>query len=564
VEAIYAYLRNRDGNALAVLPTAAGKSLILAQLCSDAVGLWNGRVCVLSHVRELLEQTGDKIQRMAPSLPMGFYSAGMNRRDMQQSVLLCQIQSVYKRAGELCDDKPFDLILIDEVHLVGESDEGMFTTFLADMKIINPSLRVIGLTATPFRMKSGLICGPDRLFSEVCYEVGVRELIVDGYLCPLKTKAGRQKVDTSGLHLRGGEFIATEVETLMDDAELVQAACDEIVQMTADRRSVLIFAAGIQHGLHVQKILQERHGVECGFVCGETPSHQRDELLARFRGLPSDQLFGENRDKPLKFLCNVNVLTTGFDAPNIDAVVLLRPTMSAGLFYQMVGRGFRLHPSKTDCLVLDFGGNILRHGPVDMLQIKQPGDGTGEAPAKECPKCQTVVHAAYSVCPECGYRFPPPEREKHDSTAATTGILSGQVEENAVLVTGVTYRVHAKQGAPDDAPRTLRVEYRIGWNKYISEWICLEHTGYARNKAEAWWRQRSNDPVPNNIEDAVAICNAGGVADTTAVTVRHVAGEKFDRIVNYQLGPVPPPVTSDLGGLEPRHVPIAPDDDIPF
>jgi len=526
VAAVYDHLRRRDDHPCVVIPTAGGKTPVMATICRDAVTLWSGRVLILAHVKELLEQAVEKLHTMAPDLWMqiGVYSAGLRSRDTNKPIIVAGIQSVYRRAAEL--DR-FDIILIDEAHMLPPSDEGMYRTFLREAKTINPHVRLVGLTATPYRMASGMICGPENLLNHVCYEVGVKELIAQGYLCPLKTKAGRQKVDTSNLHIRGGEFVANEVEALMDDDTTVRAACREIVHHAQDRHAVLIFAAGIQHARHVQNVLKEM-GQECGFVCGETSPVERANTLERFKA------------GNLKYLCNVNVLTTGFDAPNIDCVALLRPTNSPGLYYQMVGRGFRLHPSKTDCLVLDFGGNILRHGPVDALLIKQPGVGGGEAPAKECPDCQTVVHAACTRCPECGYAFPLPEREKHDSTATTTGILTGQVEDNNVLVTDVRYRVHTKQGAPDDAPRTLRVEYRIGWNKYISEWVCFEHTGYARNKAEAWWRARSNEPVPDTIEDAVAICNAGGVANTLAVTVRHVAGEKFDRIVKHQLGPIPP------------------------
>jgi hypothetical protein len=142
-------------------------------------------------------------------------------------------------------------------------------------------------------------------------------------------------------------------------------------------------------------------------------------LIARFRRQTSAHLFGDNR--PLKYLCNVNVLTTGFDAPNVDCVAMLRPTMSPGLFYQMVGRGFRLCEGKSDCLVLDFGGNVMRHGPVDDLRVTEPGAGNGEAPAKECPECCALIHAAYAVCPECGHEFPPPQRQRHDADAPTFG-----------------------------------------------------------------------------------------------------------------------------------------------
>jgi len=526
VAAVYDHLRRRDDNCCVVVPTAGGKTPIMASICCDAVQQWNGRVLILAHVKELLEQAVEKLHATAPDLWMqvGVYSAGLRSRDTDKPIIVAGIQSVYRRAAEL---GRFDIILVDEAHMLPPDGEGMYRQFLSDAKAVNPHVRLVGLTATPYRMASGMICGPDNLLNHVCYEVGVRELIGQGYLCPLKTKAGRQKVDTSNLHIRGGEFIAGEVEALMNDEDTVRAACREIVDHAQGRNAVLIFAAGVEHAQHVQQVLGEM-GHECGFVCGETSSAERTATLNRFKS-------GD-----LKFLSNVNVLTTGFDAPNIDCVALLRPTNSPGLFYQMVGRGFRLHPSKTDCLVLDFGGNVLRHGPVDALQIKSPGAGGGEAPAKECPDCQTIMHTAYTVCPECGHQFPSPEREKHDDTATTAGVLSGQVEDNHVLVTGVTYRVHTKQGADYDAPRTLRVEYRIGWNKFISEWVCLEHIGYARTKARMWWRERSNEPVPDTVEEAVAICNAGGVADTLAITVRHTAGERFDKIVKHQLGPIPP------------------------
>jgi DNA repair protein RadD len=552
VAAVYDHLRRRDDHPCVVIPTAGGKTPVMATICRDAVQQWDGRVLILAHVKELLEQAADKLHAMAPDLwnRIGVYSAGLKSRDTEHPIIVAGIQSVYRRAAEL--DR-FDLILIDEAHMLPPDGEGMYRTFLAEARIVNPNVRLIGLTATPYRMSTGMICGPENLLNHVCYEVGVRELIVQGYLCPLKTKAGRRKVDTSGLHIRGGEFIAGEVEALMDDDSLVRSACREIVDQTADRHSVLVFAAGVQHALHVQRVVGEM-GHDCGFVCGDTLPFERAETLKRFK------------EGTLKYLVNVNVLTTGFDAPNIDCVALLRPTNSPGLYYQMVGRGFRLHPSKDNCLVLDFGGNILRHGPVDALEIKERATGTGEAPAKECPQCQAVIHAAYSLCPECGYEFPPPKREQHDQEASTAGILSGEVAETEYEVQDVTYSVHVKRDAPEDHPRSMRVDYRVGFNDHRSEWICFEHTGYARGKAEAWWKARSHEPFPDSSQRAVDICEAGGVAPTLAITVRSVSGEKYDRITKHQLGPIPPLLDGgdeyDDGDL-PEYV-GPPDEEIPF
>ncbi|RLS52898.1 MAG: DNA helicase [Planctomycetota bacterium] len=535
VDAVYQHLRVRDDNPVVVIPTGGGKTPVMATICRDSVQTWNGRVLILAHVKELLEQSVDKLKQVCPGLPVGVYSAGLKRRDTEHAVIVAGIQSVYKRACEL---DAFDLILVDECHLIPADGEGMYRQFLSEARVLNPQVRVVGFTATPFRLDAGPICREDHFLNTVCFEVGVRQLIADGFLSPLISKAGVAKADTSHLHIRAGEFVAAEVEAAMDDAALVEAACAEVAEITRDRRSILIFASGVQHGRHVCQVLAEKHGIDCGFVCGETPDGERDELLRRFRG----EQQGLFQSSPLKYLCNVNVLTTGFDAPNVDCVVLLRPTLSAGLYYQMVGRGFRLHPGKAYCLVLDYGGNVLRHGPVDQLQvIEKRGDGTGEAPAKECPSCRALIAPAYSNCPQCGHAFPPPERKKHESQASKAGVLSGQVTDCEYEVRDITYSVHTKKDADESAPKTLRVDYRLGLDYWVSEWICFEHTGWARRKAEQWWKARSPDPAPDSAQHAADLASAGAVAHTECVTVRSVAGEKFERIIACKLGPKPKP-----------------------
>jgi DNA repair protein RadD len=547
VEAVYRHLRERDDNPCVVIPTAGGKTPLAATICRDAVQLWNGRVLILAHVKELLAQAAEKLRAVAPDLPVGIYSAGLKRRDLGYAVTIAGIQSVYQKAADV---GAVDLTIVDEAHLIAPEGEGMYSQFLADMKVINPRVRVIGLTATPFRMKSGTICAPENILNAVCYEVGVRELIVQGYLCPLRTKAGRLKPNTDSLHIRAGEFIASEVEALMDEDNLVLAACREIVEYTQDRRSVLIFASGVRHGQHFAETLRTRHQVECGFVAGETLPFERDATLRRFHA-------GE-----LKYLCNVNVLTTGFDVPNIDCVVLLRPTNSPGLYYQMVGRSFRISPGKSDALVLDFGGNILRHGPVDALRVAAPTSGKGEAPVRECPECRALIAAGYATCPDCGYEFPQRERRRHEATATDAGILSDQVTRSEHEVLDTYYAVHIKRDAPPDALRTLRVDYKIGFNEYVSEWVCFEHEGFPRRKAEAWWRQRSFDPIPESAERAVELIDGGALAPTLAITVEHKPGDPFERVVAHVLGEKPPPL--DAEGEPPEVACPFPDDEVPF
>jgi DNA repair protein RadD len=554
VAAVYQHLAERDDNPCVVIPTGGGKGVIVGKICDDVVTRWNGRILVLTHVKELVDQNAAQAGRFLSPLLVGVHSAGLKRRDIDHPVIVAGIQSVYQKA---CDLGRFDVILIDEAHLIPSDGEGMYQTFLREARVVNPRLRVIGLTATPFRLKDGSICAPENILNAVCYEVGVKELIRDGFLSPLISKAGKAKADTTGLHIRGGEFIPDEVEHLMDDDGLVRAACAEIADQTRNRKACLVFAAGVQHAEHVAATLASTVGAEVACIFGHTPDGERDRLIARFKK-------GE-----LRYLVNVAVLTTGFDAPQVDCVALLRPTMSPGLYYQMVGRGFRLAPGKDDCLVLDFGGNVLRHGPVDALNLTTQDDrGTGEAPAKECPQCQAVIAAGFAACPQCGFVFPPPEREKHEREASSAGVLSGQVTTIEHVVRNVFYVVHQKRGAPPEAPKTLRVEYEVGLNQFCKEWVCFEHTGFARGKAEVWWRARSHLPVPTSAAEACRLANAGALALTTAITVRTVAGEDFERISDHRLGPKPEAREPGDDREEPAFAtvgaPAAYDDEPPF
>ena len=468
-----------------------------------------------------------------------------------------------------------DGVLVHNCHLIAPEGDGMYRTFLADMKVINPHVRVIGLTATPFRLKGGLICKPENILNEICYEAGLKEMIQQGYLSPLISRAGRAEANLANLHIRGGEFISDEVAAAMDNDALVTSACREIVELTRDRKSVLIFTASVDHCKHVAEKIQEFSGKECAIVTGDTSPAERAEIIARFKGefIPAD-LFGTPKP-PLKFLANVNVLTTGFDAPNTDCVVMLRPTNSPGLLIQCAGRGTRLSPEtgKSNCLFLDYGGNILRHGPLDMIKIKEPGSGKGgDAPAKKCPQCLALIHAGYTACPECGYVFPPKEsNDKMTQTASSAGVISGQVDYTDYEVLDVYYCVHEKRGADPDAPKTMRVDYQVGFNEFKSEWVCPEHTGYARGKFEKWWHERAalGCPMPRSAREAVSLANEGLLAAPESITVKTIAGERFERITGWRLKerPVMREPGEDLEVGETWTSPAPPDDlddDIPF
>jgi DNA repair protein RadD len=535
VDAVHTYLRTHTNrNPVVVIPTGGGKTPVIATLCRDIADT-NGRVCVLAHVKELLEQTADKLRVVAPDVPVGVYSAGLRRKDSHYAVTVAGIQSIGKKA---CEVGAFDLLLVDEAHLIPFKDDGLYRTFIKDAMTVNPHLRVVGLTATPYRMKGGMICGESNILHEVCYEIGVSQLISEGYLSPLKSRGSKKAtVDTSKLHTAMGEFVAGEVESLMDTEALVTATVDEMLTLAEGRKSVLIFCAGKDHAGHVRDRLRAL-GHQCGIVTDDSSPLERSSQIADFK------------DGRLRFMTNVNVLTTGFDAPNVDCVVLLRPTMSPGLYYQMVGRGFRLCEGKADCLVLDFAGNVWRHGPVDALQIKQPGKGGGPAPTKECPECFALCAAGCLLCPECQHEFPPPVREVHDTKASGMAILKEDHEPEIREVTEVGFYVHEKRNDPK-APTTLRVEYGLGaFGQRVSEWVCFNHIGYALEKAHKWWKARSNCPVPPSTELACELAKLGALADTLEVTLQAGENPRFPKITRAKLGPKPPVTEAMLSMIE--------------
>ena len=238
VDAVYNHLRQKDNNPCVVIPTGGGKTPVLATIIRDAIKLWNGRVLVLTHVKELLLQAEDKLRIIAGDIEIGIYSAGLNRREPHKQCVLAGIQSAYKIANTLGH---FDLVIVDEAHLIPPDGNGMYQQLLGDLKKINPLLRVIGLTATPYRTTSGMICTEENILNEICYEISVRSLIESHFLSPLRTQVAENEVETDGLKVKNGEFDAEAAEAAMREGDNVKNACDEILSKTKDRNSVLIF-----------------------------------------------------------------------------------------------------------------------------------------------------------------------------------------------------------------------------------------------------------------------------------------------------------------------------------
>lgn len=520
IDAVLDYWAAGGGNPLVEAATGTGKSVILSTLTRELLTRWpDMRVLMLVHVKELVEQNAKALLRAWPAAPVGINSAGLGRRDRHSQILFASVQSVHRLGRQL---GPRDLVLIDEAHLVPRSGDGMYRHLLDDLRETVPDLRVAGFTATPYRLSEGRLDeGDDRLFTEIVYSYDIASGIRDGFLSPLVSKATATALDVSGVARRGGEFVAGALEAAIDRDWITRAAVDELVAYGQDRRSWLLFAAGVDHALNLRDAVRAR-GVSCETVTGDTPAGERDRIIRDFR------------DGRIRCLTNANVLTTGFDAPGVDLVAMLRPTLSTGLYVQIVGRGTRLAPGKADCLVLDYAGNVRRHGPVDAIQVrgskgsrevKPAAAAVDEVRAKACPECQTLNALPTRECVSCGHAWPRDEGPKHDAHAdGERPILSGGAPP-WLDVEGWRFARHQKAGSPD----SLRVELHCGLTTH-RVWVCVEHEGYARAKAEKWWRRMGGAEMPTSVTDALA--RQAELTCPAAVQVR--PSGKFTEIVGYR------------------------------
>jgi DNA repair protein RadD len=532
ITAIYGYFQNHKGNPLVVIPTAGGKSLVMAAFIEGVLKAWpDQRILIVTHVRELIAQNHAEMIGLWPEAPAGIYSAGLGKREAQARILFAGIQSIHRRAQEVGHT---DLVLIDEAHLIPGNTSTIYRRFLDGLTRINPALKVIGLTATPFRVDSGMLHeGKNALFTDIAFEAPVRDLIDAGYLSPLVSKQPATRLDVSNVGTRAGDFIQRDLAAAVDQEAITRAAVTEIIAHGCDRKSWLAFCSGVDHARHVAEEFA-RQGIICRTIFGDTPKEERDAIIGAFKR-------GE-----IRALASMGVLTTGFNAPGVDLIALLRPTKSAGLYVQMVGRGTRLAPGKENCLVLDFAGNVRRHGPIDLVRPRRPGEaGGGEAPTKVCPKCESIIALSATECPDCGHVFPARE-VKIAPTAATLPVLSPKVQW--LPVHGVSYSRHDKLGGLP----SLKVTYSCGLKSY-SEWVCIEHQGYARQKAADWWRKRAPScPVPLTVDQAIA--EAARLARPSAISVRpsgryvEISGHRFDPCA-HSIPASAPSATGNLVGL---------------
>lgn len=499
---IWNYFRDNYGNPVVVMPTGTGKSIIIAEFLRGVFQYFpDQNIMVLTHVKELIAQNYEKLLRSWPQAPAGIYSAGLKRKDLHAQITFAGIQSVRKKAHLF---GTVHLVIIDEAHLVSAKQNTMYRQFINELKEANPLLKVIGLTATPYRLGHGLIIDNmtekgveyPSLFTDICFDISdidsFNRLIAEGYLAPVVPKSTLFKLDIDGVHMRGGEFIPKELQLAVDRDDITERAILEAMMLGEDRNHWLVFCAGVDHAINTTAMLNHL-GVPAVAVHSKMSTAERDAAIEGFKS-------GRYRAA-----VNNNVLTTGFDFPEIDLIAVLRPTASAVLWVQMLGRGTRPAPGKENCLVLDFANNTKRLGPInDPVVPKKKGEKAGEAPVKECPVCATWIHAGLKFCngikndgSRCNHEFEFITKIKEE--ASTQELIAGSLPiTKEFRVDFVTYNRHQKPDRPD----TMRVTYHCGVMAY-SEWISFEAEPWLRGKAKRWWALRTKNEPPKDTTEAL-------------------------------------------------------------
>lgn len=417
VHAVVQYFRRMTAPAVVVLPTGAGKSLVIAELARLA----KGNVLVLAHVKELVEQNHQKYQHYG--LEGCIFAAGLGRKETDGQVIFASVQSVQRNLEQF--HQPISLLVIDECHRVPDDSDSSYRQVIAHLQTQNPKLKVLGLTATPYRLGEGLIyqyhylgrAGADttRFFHWCIFELPIQLLLQRGYLTPAhKLDCAVLSYDFSGLApMKNGQYKEQDLDLIIDKAKRVTPQIiRQVIDFSHDKQGVMIFAATTRHAEEILSYLPEN---QAAMVLSATTNQQRAEIIARFKA------------RELKYLVNVAVLTTGFDAPHVDVIAILRPTESVSLYQQIVGRGLRLASGKTECLVLDYAGN-----PYDLYQPElgppPPIQGAQQVPVV-CPlchfknqfwgkadsqgiviehygrRCQGLVQGEHGKPTQCTYRF---------------------------------------------------------------------------------------------------------------------------------------------------------------
>ena len=521
------------GNPLLVLPCGTGKSWVIAMLMRWITQNYPvTRIMMMTHVKNLIEQDYEKIEKLWPDSPSGIYSAGLKRRDKNNQIIFGGVQSVINEIQRSYTDQVDidlslrhfgrrDIAIVDEAHLISPDNATTYRKVFAELQKVQPNLRIIGLTATHYRLGQGLLtAGKNPLFTDVAYDLSTKEninrLIAEGFMAPLVSRPVNVHVDISNVSVDSWDFNSSELGKEIQ--KVMYPALLETVQVgrETNRKSCMVFCSSVENCETAVNILHSL-GVSAACTHSKKKPKENDRIIEAFKNFK------------FKVLVSNNKLTTGFDHPTVDLICMLRATVSPGLWVQMLGRGTRPFEDKTDCMVLDYGNNIARLGPFNDIRIpKEKGDKVGDAPVKICPQsqCQQLNHAAARECAYCGHKFP--IRVNIVNSASTDKIMAEsdfpRFEE--FNVNNIFFTKHQKEGKK----ACIKAVYACGL-KSFNHWLFLEAGGLVGKEARDWWRLHSPNEPPQTTDEALQRINAGELKQPSRVEV-HI-NKKYPEIKNF-------------------------------
>lgn len=506
--AIFEYFqKGNKGNPIVAMPTATGKSVVIASFIKTVLQNWQDqKIMMLTHVKELISQNAEKLVSIWPTAPIGIHSAGLKERDFLQPIIFGGVQSVApsikkhlaSETGLPPNMQHFgwrDLLIVDECHLISDKESSQYQFVINSLMAINPNLKVIGFSATPWRMKMGHITS-NGIFTDVCYDItdlqSFNRLISEGFLAPLIAKPTNIELNTKGVKVTAGEFNQKELESETGKSDFLLPCINEMLNLGYDRKCWLVFTTGIENCEDTANLLQSK-GLEIYPVHSKLAANVNDERLAAYK---AGEILG---------IVSGRKLTTGFDNPQIDFIADLNATLSPSNHVQKYGRGLRPAPGKINCLVADFAGNVKRLGPINepVLPRRAGGKGSGDAPVRICPSCGVYNHATARQCFVCGQEF---TFESKISESAYEGeIIKTSAPVIQMLdVQKVIYNLHEKRNKQGllVSPPMIKVSYFAGFQTF-NEFVMLEHGGFASKRSIQWWQQRHHENAPPTTYEAL-------------------------------------------------------------
>jgi len=454
------------------------------------------KIMISAHRQELITQARDKLLAVWPEgiRHLGLACAGVGSVRLDRSVTIGSVQTLDRRSF----NRMIDLLIIDEAHRVPAVETGgQYHSLIRGLQTFNPRLRVLGVTATPYRLSHGYIygkeCRPGRsnIFPKLNYHISLDTLISGGFLVPWRAKEGQNMTDDlSQIKLINGEYDTAGLNSLYLRGVHIRSAVEAYEKHGEGRDKVLVFAVSIEHAEKLAEAFQDA-GHKAGAVHSRLTGWDRKNLLTSFdRG-------------DLKILVNVGILTEGWDSPKVNMILMCRPTKAPALFVQMIGRGTRLYPGKTDLLILDLADNFKNHGDPSAPQVQIPAkSGGGDPPFKACPDCQTLLAVSSLTCPECGHKWEVRLEEKNLTDLVP--VKSPPPGRSRVI----SYSVYGKISQRGYYMLVLDVVCRPGGS--IKRWLDIEGAAsyYGQGRARnLWWQLSNRSKPPATVQEAITRAN---------------------------------------------------------